>query len=104
MDIVKNIIPKTRMYANIDSNLWTLAKKNGWNFPDLINFSIEMKIAEKNLCGYPDCELLRKVSKLTQIIQEKNELLEDYEHHFGEKMKKIKEREDKEVFKNVIGK
>lgn len=99
----KSITPKTRMYANIDSELWKIVKLKNWDFSELLTFAIGMKLAENDDGDYPDCKLLQKVHILTSKLGEVTAQLHEYKEHFSKAMEEIRNKKAEEEIKNAIG-
>jgi len=98
----KDIIPKTRIFGNIESDLWKIVKINNWDFSKLLAFGVKMRMAEEDMGDFPPCKLLEKIGKLNQLLESKSQLLEEYQKNFGKEFEKIKKEEIEGEFKNVI--
>lgn len=60
---------KKKVTTTINYNLWRIANMEGWAWNDLLEFAINFKRADKDMLGYPNCNLSNQLQKLTKKLE-----------------------------------
>lgn len=84
--------PRRKTTAEIDNNLWILAKQNLIGLKDAFEFGIKFMLAETGNFDYPSSKLLRKVTQLREALEkesQKNESKEEDGEDFDKEINNI---------------
>jgi len=86
----------TRMTSvNFDAKLHTLARINNISYRDAIEFGIEFLMSDIKGAGYPPCNLLKKIGRMSDLLNEKCLEIENLRERFKDQLELDKKEEIK---------
>lgn len=96
--------PKFTITTTVDTNTWELAKREGINWNDALEFGIKFLSADVEGVDYPNCNLTKKLEK---VVKQRNDALGQLEEFKDvEKPEEEKAQEEttaEEDLNNVFG-
>lgn len=58
--------------TTIPNHVWLEAKRNNLNWNDCLSFGIQFKLAEQDVCDFPENKLTGKIMKMQDMLTEAN--------------------------------
>lgn len=82
--MVRTFDPERKVKVSVttlcDAELIKLANQNWLNRRECIEFGVQFKLAEKGLIDYPKCDLSDKLVRLTSLVQDQVQRIEELEN------------------------